>query len=318
MVRPAAEWRRASGGRSRVVSAGVALALLAGADAAVSSALAQRSDSWFGRLTLRPAPSTQTDANDAREQAEAARLYGDAQKSIERGHLHDARNRLEVLIGRFSESHLVDVARRDLKAVYEKLASQLDTPPQPKAVVIPKAPQTGTPAPPSTAADGFRPARQPGPDRPMASAPPVASPPQRMLTPPSSPTAKAIDFLRDEFRNTAGDRIFFTEGSAEFGARARVALEAQASWLVRNPGVNVIVAGHADDGGSREFNRDLSRRRAEAAKAKLVELGVDPARVEVLALGRDRPVSDCNAPACANQNRLVLTTISRVTLATSP
>lgn len=288
--------------------------------------MAQRSESWFGRLSPRPAPqaevSTSADMQEAREQAEAACLYGDAQKSIERGHLQDARNRLELLLARYPASHLIDVARRDLKTVYERLADQLGVQAPKTVVVTPPTPPLTTPQPIRPAAEDFRPARQAGVEPSTAGGPPL--PPAVRPLPSSgqahapSPTAKAIDFLKDEFRTSAGDRIFFTEGSVDFGTRARVALEAQANWLLRNAGVSVMVEGHADDGGSREFNRDLSRRRADAVKARLVELGVEEARIEVVAVGRDRPVSDCNAPVCANQNRLVLTAISRVTLASSP
>lgn len=266
----------------------------------------------------------EADLRHAREQAEAARLFGDAQKSIDRGHLQDARNRLELLLMRYPESHLIEVARRDLRTVYEKLANQLATPALPQVALPPLAPSANPPSgKPSglQASGGYAPVRQPEDPRANRSRPdyPLPSPVAPPIPPgvQANPTAKAIDFLRDEFRNSAGDRIFFTEGSAEFGTRARVGLEAQSNWLKRNPGVSVVVEGHADDGGNRDFNHELSRRRAEAVKAKLVEFGVEPYRIEVLALGRDKPVTDCKTPACANQNRLVLTTISRVTLATS-
>lgn len=257
------------------------------------------------------------DLRHMHDQAEAARLYGDAQRSIDLGHLQDARNRLELLLIRYPESHLIEVTRRDLHHVYEKLASQLATR-VPAAPALSPAPNAPAPFPVAPPADGFAPVRQPD-LLPMSRSRPnyPPQPPAGLLGVQANPTAKAIDFLRDEFRNSAGDRIFFTEGSADFGTRARVGLEAQANWLKRNPGVSIVVEGHADDGGSRDSNHELSRRRAEAVKAKLVEFGIEPHRMEVLALGRDRPLTDCKSPACANQNRLVLTTISRVTLATS-
>lgn len=259
----------------------------------------------------------EADVRYARDQAEAARLYGDAQKSIDVGHLQDARNRLELLLMRYPESHLLEVARRDLRAVYEKLASQLVTR-VPSAPVLSPVPNAHAGLPPPPHGEAYAPVRQPD-ALPMPRSRPdyPPQPPAGLPGLQANPTAKAIDFLRDEFRNSAGDRIFFTEGSADFGTRARVGLEAQANWLKRNPGVSIIVEGHADDGGSRDFNHELSRRRAEAVKAKLVEFGIEPHRIEVLALGRDKPLTDCKSPACANQNRLVLTTISRVTLATS-
>ena len=44
--------------------------------------------------------------------------------------------------------------------------------------------------------------------------------------------------------------MFFSEGSAELGTRARTALEAQAAWLKRNAAVPVTIEGHADDAGA--------------------------------------------------------------------
>src|SRR5262245_10504376 len=67
-----------------------------------------------------------------------------------------------------------------------------------------------------------------------------------------------------EFQSQVGDRIFFGEASAELGTRGRIALEAQAAWLLRNPSLSVVVEGHADDGGGMDHNLDLSQRRADA------------------------------------------------------
>jgi peptidoglycan-associated lipoprotein len=115
-----------------------------------------------------------------------------------------------------------------------------------------------------------------------------------------------------EFRSRVGDRVFFAESSAELGTRARAALQAQAEWLIRNPSLNVIVEGHADDAGSSEDNVAISRLRATAVSRQLIELGVVPTRIHVLAWGRGRVVADCVDPACAAQNRRVVTLIDPV------
>src|SRR6185295_13919053 len=72
-----------------------------------------------------------------------------------------------------------------------------------------------------------------------------------------------------DFQALVGDRVFFSEGSAELGARARKALAAQAAWLTRHPGVRVTVEGHADDPGGDDVT--LSEHRAEAVRQRLIE-----------------------------------------------
>jgi peptidoglycan-associated lipoprotein len=112
-----------------------------------------------------------------------------------------------------------------------------------------------------------------------------------------------------EFQTQVGDRVFFSESSAELGARGRVALEAQAAWLRRHPSVLVTVEGHADEAGPARHNLEVSQRRAEAVRLRLIELGVARERIRTFAYGRQRLVADCAAAACASQNRRAVTVI---------
>src|SRR5262245_15662286 len=89
-----------------------------------------------------------------------------------------------------------------------------------------------------------------------------------------------------EFRMRVGDRVFFADRSAELSVRARTAIEAQAQWLKRKPGLIIMVEGHADDSGTSDDNMALSRQRADAVRQRLIELGVATDRVRVTAFGR--------------------------------
>ena len=113
--------------------------------------------------------------------------------------------------------------------------------------------------------------------------------------------------LAHEFRMAAGDRIFFSEGSFEIGGRARNALELQAEWLQQHASVPVVVIGHADDRGTRDFNEELALRRAEAVRQRLIDLGVAQSRVSAVGAAREKPVAMCAEPACAAQNRRAVT-----------
>ena len=114
-----------------------------------------------------------------------------------------------------------------------------------------------------------------------------------------------------EFQSQVGDRVFFSEGSAELGARARTALEAQAAWLKRHPALAVTVEGHADDAGAVSHNLEVSRRRAEAVRRRLIESGVAPERIRIAAYGRERPIARCGEPGCAAQNRRAVTVVAQ-------
>lgn len=119
----------------------------------------------------------------------------------------------------------------------------------------------------------------------------------------------AMPSLGAEFQAAAGDRVFFSDTSAELGSRGRVALESQAAWLARHPHLSVIVEGHADDAGSDAHNLDISRKRAEAVRLRLVQMGISPHRISTVAFGRARLVAECSAPACTAQNRRVVTVV---------
>ena len=93
-----------------------------------------------------------------------------------------------------------------------------------------------------------------------------------------------------------GDRVFFDFDKYDLKPRAREVLERQATWLKRFPDVRIIVEGHCDERGTREYNLALGERRANAAKDYLVSLGVDPSRVRTISYGKERPGGRTAAP----------------------
>lgn len=103
-----------------------------------------------------------------------------------------------------------------------------------------------------------------------------------------------------------GDRVFFGFDQYALDGKSRSVLDKQAAWLSANPSVTVRVEGHADERGTREYNLALGERRANAAKDYLVQLGVNPTRVQTLSFGKERPVAlGSNASAWAQNRRSV-------------
>jgi outer membrane protein OmpA-like peptidoglycan-associated protein len=116
--------------------------------------------------------------------------------------------------------------------------------------------------------------------------------------------------VEEEFLLDAGDRVFFSTGSAELGVRARTVLQAQARFMAIRRDISALVEGHADDGkAGKDEQVLLSQARAEAVRDRLVAEGVGPERLIAVARGRDAPVSACPDPACAAQNRRAITVL---------
>ena len=71
------------------------------------------------------------------------------------------------------------------------------------------------------------------------------------------------------------------------------------------PDIRIEIAGHADNKGDREFNIDLSKRRAEAVKTYLVGKGIDAARIETVGHGPDVPVDTNDNKVGRSNNRRI-------------
>lgn len=78
-----------------------------------------------------------------------------------------------------------------------------------------------------------------------------------------------------------------------------------AATMRADPQRRVVLEGHADRKGDRVYNRTLSFERARWAQSRLAELGVDARRIEVIAHGADRPLSDGPEDAAVASNRRV-------------
>lgn len=102
---------------------------------------------------------------------------------------------------------------------------------------------------------------------------------------------------------SVGDRVFYATDSSELDATARKTLERQAAWLRTYPNVNVVIEGHADERGTREYNLALGERRANSAKNYLVALGIDGGRIETISYGKERPAVLGSNPAAWKRNR---------------
>ena len=103
------------------------------------------------------------------------------------------------------------------------------------------------------------------------------------------------------------DRVFFATNESILTTRSRDTLRKQATWLRANSDITVVLEGHADERGTREYNLALGERRANAAKDYLMTYGVSANRISVISYGKERPVDSGSNPLAWSKNRRSVT-----------
>lgn len=121
---------------------------------------------------------------------------------------------------------------------------------------------------------------------------------------PSNPASVAY------FNKSVGDRVHFVVDQSTLTDEARGILNGQAKWLKTNPEYAIIIEGHADEQGTREYNIALGARRAEAVKNYLISQGVAGSHMQTISYGKERPIAVCSDEACYAQNRRAVTVLS--------
>ena len=90
--------------------------------------------------------------------------------------------------------------------------------------------------------------------------------------------------------NITQNNIYFEFDKSTLTPMAQDTLMRHAAWLRENPNAAVTIEGHADERGTNEYNLALGDRRADSAKAFLVDLGVSASRLTTISYGEERPV----------------------------
>lgn len=108
----------------------------------------------------------------------------------------------------------------------------------------------------------------------------------------------------EQERLVAITTFYFDFDQSVVKPEAQAALEAHAKNLVANGG-SVVLEGHADERGTREYNLALGERRAEAVSRYLTVLGVSGQQIETVSYGEERPISMGHDDSSWSLNRRV-------------
>ena len=115
--------------------------------------------------------------------------------------------------------------------------------------------------------------------------------------------------LQGYLQNEIGDRVYFETNKHNINSASAFTLEAQANWLNSTPGFQIIIEGHCDERGTREYNLALGERRANSVKEFLVSLGVEPGRITTISYGKERPAADGSTSESWAENRRSVTIV---------
>lgn len=102
------------------------------------------------------------------------------------------------------------------------------------------------------------------------------------------------------------DRVFFATNRSSLHSSAKGTLGKQAAYI-KSSGISVVIEGHADERGTREYNLALGERRANAVRDFLMSQGVSGSKITVISYGKERPVNPESSRLAWSQNRRSVT-----------
>ncbi|MBI5854300.1 MAG: OmpA family protein [Nitrospirae bacterium] len=97
--------------------------------------------------------------------------------------------------------------------------------------------------------------------------------------------------------------VFFAFDSWQIPDGGKQALAMDADWLKTNPDKRLRIEGHCDERGTGAYNFELGRKRANAVRNYMVELGVKGQQLNITSYGKTRPFCKDHEESCYQQNR---------------
>ena len=127
--------------------------------------------------------------------------------------------------------------------------------------------------------------------------------PQSQVATVSLPPAGAVGAGAAADAGKLGRVVYFEFDSYAVPDQARSLIEGHAKVLASNRSKRLVVEGHSDERGGREYNLALGQKRAEAVSKSLTLLGASEAQVEAVSFGKERPAAEGHDEAAWAQNR---------------
>tara|TARA_B100000579_G_scaffold274557_1_gene226850 strand:+ start:148 stop:678 length:531 start_codon:yes stop_codon:yes gene_type:complete len=130
------------------------------------------------------------------------------------------------------------------------------------------------------------------------------------ITETSPESASIVPGSQEDLIVNVGDRVFFNYDSSDLDSDAQELLQDQVAWLKQYSDVSVIVEGHCDERGTREYNLALGEKRAQSVKNYLISLGISSDRISTISYGKERPAVVGSNDGAWAQNRRSVTVVN--------
>lgn len=113
----------------------------------------------------------------------------------------------------------------------------------------------------------------------------------------------AVPGSQQDLDTSAGNFVLFKLSSNDLDDNAIDTLKKQVEWLKRYRYINIVVEGHCDERGTREYNLALGARRANIVRDYFVNAGIDSSRITTISYGKERPTVLGSGQEVWRQNR---------------
>ena len=108
---------------------------------------------------------------------------------------------------------------------------------------------------------------------------------------------------------TVPAKIYFDYDSYLLTSMAESTLDLQVSWMDQNPAKFILIEGHCDERGTREYNLALGERRANSVREYLTSMGIAEGRLNTVSYGKERPDKEGSFEDSWTLNRRSVTTL---------
>ncbi len=132
---------------------------------------------------------------------------------------------------------------------------------------------------------------------------PVPTPVPTPMPPPPPPPPPVDEMVTITQKGGYLEDIFFDYNKFVIKPEYHERLERGAEWIKNHPDTQVTIEGHCDQRGSIKYNQALGEKRARITRDYLVKLGVDPARMTVTSVGKEKPFAEGSTEAAYASNR---------------
>jgi peptidoglycan-associated lipoprotein len=128
-------------------------------------------------------------------------------------------------------------------------------------------------------------------------------PDPRAVAPVDAQSARGLDPFTDPNSPLSRKSVFFDFDSFIVKSEFQPVVEAHGKYLASTKNRRIMVEGHTDERGGREYNLALGQKRAEAVKQRLMLLGATDGQIETVSFGKEKPSAAGSNEEAWAQNR---------------